>query len=684
MMRKMKHIQTKLIIGLLPIVIIAFITLAAITASNARAIISNEVSEKIETQIDLAESEINKHLSAHEKLPVSLAKIVESMPIETDNKNSYIELVKKLTDTNEDTVAAGIFMADKLDGEYFCPFAYKENSSVQYTEDYYKDNTNEEWYKNAENTTETVVWSEPYYDNVIGVTMVTASSPIKDVSGRLIGVATGDMNFSEIQEFVSSIKVGQKGYAMLISKDGYFLSKGSEAIEAGDKGELPNITADDNSSLVSLGKEMIDKKQGTGTFSDTNGKQKVYYSQMSETGWIVALAIPEKEINEPVKSIINKIIVVTFITLVILVLFVMGISRSITKPLKGLQEDIKAVSQGDFTRTIMAQSADEIGRISDSVNSMIGGLKKIMNDIQESSSLVAATSEELEASANQNNQAVEQVASSAAEISEANIKIAEVTQELDRIINSVRDSAQNITRQMDEVTGSLSRTNQESGDGSRSVEQLIDAMGQVFEDVRILSHVMANLIEKSQQINMIIEAIQDISNQTNLLALNATIEAARAGEAGKGFAVVAEEIRKLAEQSSESADNISEIVTEVDRESKNANDSTSIMVTSIQNSKEALNEVGEAFHRIVSGLSEIDKLVHEADDFAKEISSISEEANNSADKLNGLTQNSAEQSVSIASTTQEQLASVEEQNSATASLAQIAEELKDKINVFKI
>lgn len=683
MFKKVKYIQTKLILGLLPVVILAFLSLAVIVAVNARFIISNEVSKKMEAQTELAKSEINKHLVMHEKLPVSLSETVEAMSIKSENMNSYITLVKKMTASNDDTVATGIFMADKLDGNYFCPYAFKEGTSVKYTEDYFKDNTQEDWYKIAE-TAKSVVWSEPYYDKVIGVTMVTATAPIRDTADQLIGVSTGDMNFSKIQKFVSGIKVGKKGYAALISKEGFYLSKGSAVIKPDDNGKFPEITSDANTSLASLGKEIISKKDGVGYYQDKSGKQMVYYSQMPETGWIVLLSLPEKEINDPVNAIIQKIILVTIITLIVIAILVIFISKSITKPLRPLQVDIEAVSQGDLTRTITIQSADEIGRISDSVNKMIGELGRTMNDILVSSSMVASTSEELEASAAQNGQAVEQVATSATEISESNIEISKVTQDLDTIINSIRDLARNITGQMDTVTSSLSRANQESSDGSKSVEQLIDAMSQVFDDVRNLSAVMSKLIEKSQQIDQIIETMQGISDQTNLLALNASIEAARAGEAGKGFAVVAEEIRKLAEESSKSAYDIAAIITEVNTESSNANASTTTVVTSISASKIALNEVGAAFNRIVDGVSEINKLVQDADQLADNISSISNQANESAKKLNGLTDSSAEQSVSIAAATQEQLASVEEQTSATSSLAQIAEELKEKISVFKV
>lgn len=682
MFKKRKFIRTKFMMGLLPTVTIAFLVMAVIVAVSARTVISREISEKAEAQVKSAESEISSHLLVHEKLPISLAETVEAMSIHAENKNSYVELVKKVVDSNEDTVAVGVFMADKYEGSYFCPYAFKTGNTVNYTEDYFTDNTGEAWYKIAE-TTDTIAWSEPYFDDIINVTMVTASAPIKNDNGNVIGVATGDLNFNNIKEFVADIKAGENGYAMLISKEGFYLSGGKEEA-TGAEGKIVSITEDENTSLATLGQEAITKLNGQGFYTDESGKHIVYYSQIPETGWIVLLSIPESEIFDSINDMIVKIIWVTILTLFVLVVLVILICRGITKPLKPLQEDIEAVAKGDFTRKIATDSIDEIGRISTSVNVMTGELRKIMGEILESASMVAATSEELEASAFQNSQATEQVASEISGISEKNIEVTQVNEELNQIINSVRKCAKNIEKQMLSVTDALSGTNRESEEGSKSVRLLMEAMNQVFTDISNLSSIMVQLMEKSRYINKVAATIQEISSQTNLLALNASIEAARAGDAGKGFAVVAEEIYKLAEQSLTSADDITKIITQVNLESENANASTDILVASISNSRTALQEVDNAFGRIVAGVLEIDRQIHDTEGVTHEIGQAVDQADSSAARLTSLTYSSGEQTVSIAAAAEEQLASVEEQTSATSNLAQIAEELKEKVGMFQI
>ncbi|OYO86970.1 hypothetical protein CG709_14465, partial [Lachnotalea glycerini] len=151
---------------------------------------------------------------------------------------------------------------------------------------------------------------------------------------------------------------------MLISNEGYYLCKNSEEIKADENGEFANITKDSNTELARLGTQILNQKEGSGFYEDSTGKQMVYYSQMEETGWIVLLIIPEKEIQQPIDSIVDKIVLITLITILILSILLVMIAKGITKPLKPLQENMEAVSRGDFTRSIANNSSVDISRIS--------------------------------------------------------------------------------------------------------------------------------------------------------------------------------------------------------------------------------------------------------------------------------------------------------------------------------
>ena len=667
----------------IPIVIITFTVLAITITLSSKSVIEKEINTKIETQVGKAIADINSHMLTHERLPIGLAKTVEGLGITTESKSGLVDVIKKMPETNEDTLGTGIFMANQYDGEYFCPYAYKVDGKITYTEDYFVDNTKESWYVIGE-TQEKVAWSDPYYDGVSGITMITATSPIRNAAGKLIGVATGDMNFTSVQEIVSSIKVGEKGYAMLLTKEGAYLSKGEEVIKADESGVFPNITTDENASLAEFGKKAISEKSGSGSFESNGENYKAYITEMKNTGWVIVLALPESEIVDPILSIVFKVILITALALVFLSVVLILIANNITSPLKPLKAEIEAISNGDFTRNINQVSKDEIGQIANSVNQMVTSLRETIKEVAMSSKTVADTADELEASANQNGQAVEQVAIAATEISGSNQEISRVTLDLDLLIQTVSHQSFEIENQMNHVTSTLLSIDQMSTESNDSVKELIKSMTSAFEDVNSLSKIMSELADQSSKINTIIETIQGIANQTNLLALNASIEAARAGEAGRGFAVVADEIRKLAEQSSDSANTISKIVSEIRTATLDANASTTHVVESIGTGKTYLETVGNSFESIATRISQIGKLVESADQLAKVISTQSNLAKESASELTELTNKSAEEAASIAAATEEQLASVEEQTSATTGLAHIAEELQEKVNLFKL
>lgn len=683
MFHKITSVRAKLLTATLPPILTAFLILTISVGVHSFNTINSEVNKKLKVQVELAKSQILAHLSSHEKLPIALAKATEAAGITPDSEKLLIELVKKTPDTNTDTFGTGIFMGDKYLGSYFCPYAYKNNGVLTYTKDYFGDNTKQVWYGIGD-TTQPVGWSAPYFDPVSKVTMVTATAPIRDSSGKMVGVATGDLDFTAIRRILSGIKLGKTGYALMIAQDGSYLSKGSETINPDSKGVFPNIAKDQNKALAKFSSDMLANRTGTGSYNDSNGTEMAYYTEIPETGWIVLLTIPKSEINAPVQSMLWIIAGISLIGLLCITALMLFVSKSITKPLKPLKEDIDSISSGDFTVMLQQHSADEIGQISSAMNKMVEALNHTMKDIVLKSKIVASTAEDLSSSTSQNCKAVEQVAASATEISGSNADIAGETAHTSALSKEVRDMSSHIEDEMKNVMNSLDQVASLSTESSRFLREFNSTMAVAFNDINALSAAMLHMTDKSSKINSIVEAIQSISSQTNLLALNASIEAARAGEAGRGFAVVADEIRKLAEQSSASANDIASIIGEVETVTAAANSSTQSAVTSIEHSKSSIEKVGISVENVISNIRSVDELTKKTDQLAKEIRDKAERTEKSASELTELTEKSAQEAADIAAATEEQLASMEEQDSATQNLAKIADELQSIIHAFKI
>ncbi|BBI35507.1 methyl-accepting chemotaxis protein [Cohnella abietis] len=318
------------------------------------------------------------------------------------------------------------------------------------------------------------------------------------------------------------------------------------------------------------------------------------------------------------------------------------IAQIIARPLNRIVGLVARVAEGDLTQTSDIQTKDEVGRLGQSMNTMVLNLRKIIGSVLSSAENVSASAQQISAS-------TEEIASGSTNQAQIAVTMNELFKELSMAISSVAQNAEQASELANE-------TMQTAQDGGLVVETSIEGMSQVNEQ-------MAQLEQDSEKIGEIIEVIDDIADQTNLLALNAAIEAARAGEQGRGFAVVADEVRKLAERSSEATKLITTII-------KGMQQNTRLSAKSVNEGVVSSRKTGEAFKNIVS-------MIHETATKAAEIAAASEEqAAQTSEFLVSIE--------SISAATEQSAASSEETAMTAQSLAQLSEELNNNVVIFKI
>ncbi|BBH24594.1 methyl-accepting chemotaxis protein [Paenibacillus baekrokdamisoli] len=353
-----------------------------------------------------------------------------------------------------------------------------------------------------------------------------------------------------------------------------------------------------------------------------------------------------KEVNETANKEYRTARTITIVVVIIafLVSIILGyiIAQMIARPLNKMVSLVAKVASGDLREKLDMDTKDEVGQLSVSINQMIASYQQLIGGILQSSQSVAAASEEISAG-------TEEIASSSTNQANSAQSISELFEELTIVINSVALNAEHAAELSKQTVVTAS-------EGEKVVQASLRGMQQV-------NQTMARLEDDSLTIGSIIEVIDDIADQTNLLALNAAIEAARAGEQGKGFAVVADEVRKLAERSSQATKEISAII-------KVMQDNTKKSVEAVLESVAQSSQTGEAFQTIIRMVDDSSQKVHEI------AAACEEEAAQATEVMLSVQ--------SIAAASEESAAASEETAATCQSLAELAEDLHTSVSVFKI
>ena len=223
----------------------------------------------------------------------------------------------------------------------------------------------------------------------------------------------------------------------------------------------------------------------------------------------------------------------------------------------------------------------------------------------------------------------------------------------------------------------------QANEGGQVVQETKNQMQSIHSSVTDSNTKIQTLHERSQQITSILDVITSIADQTNLLALNAAIEAARAGEHGKGFAVVADEVRKLAEQSQESAKQIFELIRGIQTETEQSVNIMAKVSDDVQNGLRVTDEAIAKFQVIMTSMNEITPRMEEVSSASEQMSASVQEVTAVTEDLAFSAKGNAAASEDVAASTEEQLASMEEINASAQALAHMADELKQLVSQFK-
>ncbi|MBR2567240.1 MAG: methyl-accepting chemotaxis protein [Paenibacillus sp.] len=379
------------------------------------------------------------------------------------------------------------------------------------------------------------------------------------------------------------------------------------------------------------------------------------------------------------------VIVMTIITVLIGLCIALFIASMISRPIRKMSEAAAAIAEGDLTgERITLKNRDELGVLATSFNTMSQNLRSMIQSVSETSEQVAASSEELLASAEQNAKASEQITETVEQLSVGTTNQVDMVSRSSQAMNEMALGSEQIAELAQSVAVSAVDAANQSSEGNKIIQQAVDQMGAVRNSITSLRELVTGLGERSAEIGTITEVINNIARQTNLLALNAAIEAARAGEHGSGFAVVAGEVCKLAEESSASAQQITQIVQLIQQDTDHAVQAVQVNSNETEMGIELVAAAGQAFEQISNVANKVAADIEEVSAGSEEMSASTNEAVSYVNQISNIASEASGAVHNVSAATQEQLASMEEIASSAGLLSKMAEELQGQINKFRV
>ncbi|PSM57246.1 methyl-accepting chemotaxis protein [Clostridium diolis] len=422
------------------------------------------------------------------------------------------------------------------------------------------------------------------------------------------------------------------------------------------------------------------------------------YSKVTETRKNIYLSMDEliknnvnqadasySENNSTFKRSLYITISIILISLLLAVILGLSISFMISKQVKRVLIFAEALGSGDLTKTITVDSKDEIGGLSMALNNAKENIQNLIVEIMNSSSDISATSEELSATTEEIaskmeivNESTEHISKGVQDLSATTEEVTASTEEISSAINSIAKDAENSLVSVNEIKERAYNIRNKS---SKSIEE-----SNLIYDKNRLN--ILESIENSKivsEVRIMANSIGSIAEQTNLLALNAAIEAARAGEHGKGFAVVADEVRKLAEQSSNAVYNIQTMVSQVEASveslSKSGQDVLEFMADNVKPNYELLMNTGIQYEKDSEFISNI---IDKSASSSKQMDEVIMQISGAIQNVSSVAQESASNTEEILNSITEVTFALSDVTKSAQSQAELSQKLNEMIQRFKI
>jgi methyl-accepting chemotaxis protein len=676
---KIKSIQTRLLLVLLPLVLIALCVLAGSSYYLSKQSLAKSIGQ---TAMAVGMDYSQRVQSDMETMIAQLEDLASVAQINAGTDK--LQSVTLMAETQKRLGKFDVLVLISADGSGI--------TSAGATASY----ADREYFKKVMATQKPVV-SDPLVSKATGKLAVALAVPITN-QGRLTGVLVGTFSMDRLSTMIKELKFLETGYGQLADDSGMIIAHPRRGELAGKLNlqekkvnpELKLAKPELDDQLINLFKTAVQSgKQSMGhyTFVDDVTRISVFTPLELPGGqrWILTVAAPAAEATRDTDALAKTMLIISLLSLIIVGILILLIAKRFAKPIALIRDECLLLAQGDLReRAAKVSSEDEIGQLAKGFREMRTSLRNLVATVHAQSEHLAASSEELTASADQSAQASNQVAESITEVAAGATAQLVAANDAAAVVQQMSASIQQVSATTSEVADQSARAANQAQEGNRAVNKAVEQMSRIEQTVNNSAKVVAELGERSKAIGQIVATISGIAGQTNLLALNAAIEAARAGEQGRGFAVVAEEVRKLAEQSEAATKQISALIGGIQGDTEQAVAAMDNGTREVKLGAEVVNAAGQAFHEIVGLVTQVSDQVKGVSATIEQMAVGSQQIVGSVNKIDQLSKDAAGQAQNVSAATEEQSASMEEIASSSQSLAQLAIDLRDAVGKFHV